>query len=146
MPRLRNNAGMAFAVFVCALVCNVALADEHALPAQTDADLSGEIECAALEGQDFIDIPGAPTAVVSARMTSALETASVSPSFPGGVSWPVEAQSYKQSRPPRARDGPRRLQRAGRPGRHLARGPVGTRHALHQWLRRKPAFPESRLR
>ena len=85
MPRLRNNAGMAFAVFVCALVCNAALADEHALPAQTDADLSGEIECAALKGQDFIDIPGAPTAVVSARLTSALETASVSPSFPGAL-------------------------------------------------------------
>ena len=85
MPGLRDNTGIAFAVFVCTFVCNVAPADEHALPAQTDADLSGEIECAALEGQDFIDIPGAPTAVVSARMTSALQTASVSPSFPGAL-------------------------------------------------------------
>lgn len=73
MPRLRDNTGIAFAVFVCAFVCNVAPADEHALPAQTDANLSGEIECAALEGQNFIDIPGAPTAIVSARMTSAQE-------------------------------------------------------------------------
>lgn len=71
MSRLCKNADMAFVVFACVVVCNAALAGESVSPAQTDADLSAEIECAALEEQDFTDIPDAPTAIISARMTSA---------------------------------------------------------------------------
>ena len=61
---------------VLAVVSAVALslpvaAQAEQAAARTDAKLSAAIECSALETTSFIDVPGAPTSVVSAKVVAA---------------------------------------------------------------------------